>query len=62
MRTHIWLVEATARGVDKGSGLLRLCDILGIDPQRVMAIGDSENDIPMLQAAGFGGGHGQCHR
>ncbi|MFO7632888.1 MAG: Cof-type HAD-IIB family hydrolase [Caldilinea sp.] len=53
-RTHEWLVEATAPGVDKGSGLRRLCDLLGIDIRRVLAIGDSDNDIPMLQAAGFG--------
>lgn len=52
-RTHTWLVEATAPGVDKGSGLLRLCAMLGVAPERVMAVGDSENDIPMLQAAGF---------
>jgi hydroxymethylpyrimidine pyrophosphatase-like HAD family hydrolase len=54
MRTHVWLVEATAAGVDKGSGLRKLCEIMDIDPQRVLAIGDSENDIPMLRAAGFG--------
>ena len=54
MRTHVWLVEATAPGIDKGSGLLKLCEMLGVHPQRVLAIGDSENDIPMLQAAGFG--------
>jgi hydroxymethylpyrimidine pyrophosphatase-like HAD family hydrolase len=53
IRTHIWLVEATAPGVDKGSALRKLCEILDVDPQRVLAIGDSENDIPMLQAAGF---------
>lgn len=53
MRTHVWLVEATAPGVDKGSALLRLCEMLGITPARVMAIGDSENDIPMLREAGF---------
>jgi Cof subfamily protein (haloacid dehalogenase superfamily) len=53
IRTHIWLVEATAPGVDKGSALRKLCKILDVDPQRVLAIGDSENDIPMLQAAGF---------
>lgn len=52
-RTHEWLVEATAPGVDKGSGLLRLCELLNIDSQRVLAIGDSDNDIPMLEAAGF---------
>lgn len=54
MRTHVWLVEATAPGVHKGSGLLKLCAMLDVDPQRVLAIGDSENDIPMLEAAGFG--------
>ncbi|MBE2239753.1 MAG: HAD family phosphatase [Caldilineaceae bacterium] len=53
-RTHEWLVETTAAGVDKGSGLRRLCELLGIDVRRVLAIGDSDNDIPMLQAAGFG--------
>lgn len=52
-RSHEWLVEATAPGVDKGSGLLRLCEMLHIDPSRVLAIGDSDNDIPMLKAAGF---------
>jgi Cof subfamily protein (haloacid dehalogenase superfamily) len=53
IRTHIWLVEATAPGVDKGSALRKLCQILDVDPKRVLAIGDSENDIPMMQAAGF---------
>jgi len=53
-RTHPRLVEGTALGVDKGQGVLRLCDILGIDPQRVLAIGDNDNDIPMLAAVGFG--------
>lgn len=53
-RTHEWLVETTAPGVDKGSGLRRLCDLLGVDIRRVMAVGDSDNDIPMLEAAGFG--------
>lgn len=53
LRTHVWLVEATAAGVDKGSALLRLCELMHIDPQRVIAIGDSENDIPMMRAAGF---------
>lgn len=52
-RTHPWLIEATAAGIDKGAGLRHLCDLLAIDPARVMVIGDSDNDIPMLQAAGF---------
>lgn len=53
-RTHEVLVESTAPGVDKGEGLRRLCALLSISPQRVLAIGDSENDIPLLTAAGYG--------
>ena len=53
-RTHPWLVEGTALGIDKGQGLLTLCELLGVAPQRVLAMGDNDNDIPMLQAAGFG--------
>jgi Cof subfamily protein (haloacid dehalogenase superfamily) len=53
-RTHPQLVEGTAQGVDKGMGVLHLCEVLGVDPRRVLAIGDSDNDIPMLEAVGFG--------
>jgi hydroxymethylpyrimidine pyrophosphatase-like HAD family hydrolase len=53
-RTHPQLVEGTAAGVDKGLGVLHLCESLNINPQRVLAIGDSDNDIPMLEAVGFG--------
>ncbi len=52
-RTHAQLVEGTAQGIDKGQGVLRLCAILGVDPARVLAIGDSDNDIPMLEAVGY---------
>ncbi len=52
-RTHPRLVEATAQGIDKGQGVLRLCRILNVDSQRVLAIGDSNNDIPMLEVAGY---------
>lgn len=53
IRTHPILVEATAAGVDKGQGVRDLCARIGVDPARVMAIGDSDNDIPMLEAVGF---------
>ena len=53
-RTHPQLVEGTAQGIDKGQGVRTLCAMLGIDPQRVLAIGDNDNDIPMLEAVGFG--------
>jgi Cof subfamily protein (haloacid dehalogenase superfamily) len=53
-RTHPRLIEGTARGVNKGQGVLDLCRLLGIDPQRVLAIGDNDNDIPMLEVVGYG--------
>ena len=59
-RTHPRLVEGTAQGVDKGSGLRKLCELLGIRPARVLAIGDNDNDIPLLQAAGYGVAMGNC--
>ncbi len=52
-RSHPRLIEGMALGVDKGTGLQKLCDRLQIDPQRVLAIGDNDNDIPMLKAAGY---------
>lgn len=38
----------------KAQGVLRACSLLGIDPTRTLAIGDSGNDITMLRAAGLG--------
>lgn len=48
-------LEITAPGIDKGSGLHKACAVMGIDPGSVLAMGDSENDLAMLQEAGFAG-------
>lgn len=53
-RSHPRLIEGMARGVNKGQGLIQLCQLLQIDPQRTLAIGDNDNDIPLLQTAGYG--------
>ena len=45
-------LECTAPGVAKDWGLEVLCRHLGIGPENVLAVGDSENDIPMLKMAG----------
>ena len=37
---------------DKGVGLRSLCAALGVDPGEVMAFGDNDNDLPMLEAVG----------
>jgi len=47
-------VEILPLGASKGAGVARLLADLGIDPQRVMAIGDAENDVEMLQLVGTG--------
>lgn len=47
-------LEFTRKGVCKATGLEMLTEYLDISIKDVMAIGDSENDIEMLEAAGFG--------
>lgn len=39
-------------GVDKGSGVAHLCDKLGISIEDAAAVGDTYNDIPMLERVG----------
>lgn len=46
-------LEITAAGVTKGKALQRLCNILGIKKDEVIAVGDSSNDISMLACAGM---------
>ncbi len=49
-------LEYNCKGVNKGSGLLFLADMLGVKPEETIAIGDSFNDLSMIQAAGLGVG------
>ena len=53
LTTPKWL-ELMPLGITKGSGLQALVNMLGISMRDVMAFGDGENDIEMLQAAGIG--------
>ena len=39
-------------GIDKASGLRAALDELGESPQATVAVGDAENDIPLLSACG----------
>jgi Cof subfamily protein (haloacid dehalogenase superfamily) len=52
-RTHPSLCEITSAGVDKGSGVAHLLEMLQIDPARVLAVGDNDNDVPMFRQVGF---------
>ena len=40
--------------VDKGQTLKELCNILGVNQNEVIAIGDEENDLSMIKFAGLG--------
>lgn len=39
-------------GVEKGRGLTAVADLLDLDPGEFVAIGDSENDVSLFEAAG----------
>ena len=47
-------IEISQVGMHKGSALIKMSQLLGIPLKNVMAVGDSLNDIPLLQAAGYG--------
>ncbi len=46
--------EILPKGASKGTALLRIADLLGIDRRKTVAVGDNNNDLTMLKAAGFG--------
>ena len=48
------ILEVMPKGVHKAEGLKLLSDYLGIDQSQVMAMGDEENDLTMLEWAGLG--------
>lgn len=47
-------VEINIAGGTKGQALIRLCRLLGFEPEEAMAIGDGSNDMDMIAAAGTG--------
>jgi Cof subfamily protein (haloacid dehalogenase superfamily) len=52
-RSYPEFVEILNPAVDKGEALRFVADRLSIDMSRVLAIGDSWNDAPLLRAVGF---------
>ncbi len=47
-------LAVTSIDATKKNALERLCADLGVVPERVLAVGDSRNDVPMLRFAGIG--------
>lgn len=46
-------LEVTTPGVTKAYGLQLLCDHMGIRPEQSIVVGDSDNDLEILQVAGL---------
>jgi len=46
--------ELHVAAADKGSGFLRVCALLDVDPAHSLAVGDAPGDLPLLAAAGIG--------
>ncbi|MDO4621109.1 MAG: Cof-type HAD-IIB family hydrolase [Lachnospiraceae bacterium] len=50
---EISALEISQKGITKALGLQELCRLLGLKPEECAAVGDSDNDLSMLQAAGL---------
>lgn len=62
MSSSIASFEILARNTNKGTALLKLADMLGIDKSHVGAIGDYFNDFDMLKCVGVPACCGQAPR
>ncbi|MEU7630115.1 HAD family hydrolase [Nocardia sp. NPDC049220] len=52
--TEHGLIELSAPGISKASGLAVVAQRLGVEPATIVAFGDMPNDVPMLTMAGHG--------
>lgn len=59
--TEYGLLELSAPGVTKGTGLARLAGELGVASVDVLAVGDMPNDLSMLRWAGHGVAMANAH-
>jgi len=59
--TNNGLVELSAHGVTKATGLATLAAEHGVDAGEIIAFGDMPNDVPMLRWAGHGVAMGNAH-
>jgi Cof subfamily protein (haloacid dehalogenase superfamily) len=59
--SSVGMIELSAHGVTKGSGLAEVAHRMGVPAEDVVAFGDMPNDIPMLRWAGLGVAMGNGH-
>ncbi|OXM51619.1 HAD family hydrolase [Amycolatopsis thailandensis] len=60
--TNSGLIEVSAHGITKATGLAEVAERLGVPAGRVIAFGDMPNDIEMLGWAGHGVAMANAHR
>lgn len=53
-RSERILYEILPKGISKGAALCKMADLLGIDKNRTIAVGDYNNDVSMVKAAKLG--------
>lgn len=54
IRSDTEYYEILPKGINKGILVEKLSDILGIDKQKIIAVGDNDNDVSMLRTAHIG--------
>lgn len=50
---NLWAADFTHSGVDKAAATLELSQMIGVDPESMVAAGDSYNDVPLLRLCGL---------
>ena len=53
-RWHPAFTDVTAKGADKGEGILTMAHYMNLNPEYTMAFGDGGNDTSMIKTAGIG--------
>ena len=54
VRSEHDLYEILPKGYNKGTIITKLSEILGVDMNKIIAIGDYDNDVSMIEAASIG--------
>ncbi len=55
-------ISITKAGVNKGSAILRMCELLSLDAAEVMMVGDGLNDLDALEVVGHSVAMGNAHQ
>ena len=54
IRSERTLYEILPKGICKGTSITKICELLNVDANKTIAIGDYNNDIPMFAVAKIG--------